>query len=261
MIARTVKEQAMTEHIKTTIHNRVMTIRIDRLERRNALTHAMYAAIADAFDELDRNDSLRAAIITGTDDIFTAGNDLMDFAGGMPEGEAPVARFLRTIVNLEKPLLAAVNGPAVGVGLTMLLHCDIAYAAQSAKLSAPFVKVGVVPEAASSVLLPRSVGMSMANEIMMAGRVLTAQEAYECGLVSKVVADEDLLPEAQATAERMATLAPTAMKRAKGLMRYDRDEIAKIMAREAELFNDQLKSAEFMESTAAFMQKRAPNFP
>lgn len=251
----------MTDHIKTSRDGRVLTITINRPEKKNAITQAMYGAIADGLSELDRDDALRAAVITGEGTMFTSGNDITDFASDMDgDNVPPVIRFLRGILHTEKPVVAAVNGPAIGVGLTMLLHCDVAYASEAATFAAPFVKVGVVPEAASSVLLPKAIGMAMASEVMLAGRVLTAQEALSVGLVSKVVSPDDLQQEAADVAGRLAALAPTAMKRAKSLIRHDRTELQSVMEREGVLFADQLQSAEFAEVAAAFMQKRAPKF-
>lgn len=251
----------MTDYIKIDRNERVLNIAFNRPDKKNAITQAMYAAIADALEELDRDDALRTATITGEGDMFTSGNDLSDFASEMDGDELPpVMRFLQKLPYTEKPIVAAVNGPAIGVGLTMLLHCDVVYASEAATFAAPFVKVGVVPEAASSVLLPRAIGAAMASEVMLAGRTLTAAEALDAGLVSKVVSPDALQSEAAAVAERLAASAPTAMKRAKSLIRHDRDELLNVMKREGALFADQLKSAEFAEVAAAFMQKRAPNF-
>ena len=247
--------------MKISRDGKIIDIAFNRPDRRNAITHAMYAAFADALDALGTDDGLRAGLIRGEGEAFTAGNDLMDFAAGFPgDAEPPVWRFLRTILTMEKPLIAAVNGPAVGVGLTMLLHCDVVIASETATFSAPFVKLGVVPEAGSSVLLPRTVGMALANDIMLGGRVLTAEEALSAGLVSTVVAPGELAQAARARAETFAAFAPRAMSRAKKLMRHDAAEIAAVMEREAVIFNEQLKSPEFAESAAAFMQKRAPKF-
>ena len=252
----------MTDHITQSLENRVLTLTINRPERKNALTQAMYGALADAINAANDDKAIRAIIITGEGDMFTAGNDLTDFASDSERssGEPPVTRFLNGIRDAETPLIAAVNGPAIGVGLTMLLHCDIAYAAESANFRAPFTALGLVPEAGSSLLLPLSVGNSMANDILLAGRILSAQEALDCGLVSRVEPDTGLMSAALATAERIAIAAPTAIRRSKALIRMNRDAVKDRMEAEGKAFAEQLKSPDFAEAAAAFMQKRKPVF-
>ncbi|MEL6363161.1 MAG: enoyl-CoA hydratase [Pseudomonadota bacterium] len=253
----------MSENIKVSRQGRVQILTISRPDRKNALTQEMYAALADGIDEADQDDALRATLITGEGDVFTSGNDISDFAtvaASTPDNPPPVFKFLKTILNAKKPIVAAVNGPAVGVGLTLLLHCDIAYGAESSTFRAPFVKVGVVPEAASSLLLPRVVGMSMANEIMLGSRVLTASEALTHGLISRLVPDAELMATSLQMAETLASLAPGAMTQSKALMRADRNEIDKRMDMEFEIFAARLKTPEFAEATAAFLQKREANF-
>ena len=250
----------MTQHISVSELDRVLVIQLDRPERKNALTQAMYGAIADALDAATADDQCRAVIITGTGDAFTAGNDLTDFATGATEGKPPVQRFLETIRDTDLPVIAAVNGVAVGVGLTMLLHCDLAFAAESATFRAPFPQVGVVPEAGSSMLLPLTVGMAWANDILLAGRVLNASEALQAGLVSRVLADDELLDRAMEVAQSLAASAPNAMRQSKQLIRQHRAIVAERMADEAVRFAAQLASPEFAECTAAFMQKRKPVF-
>jgi len=252
----------MTDHIQTSLDNQILTLTINRPERKNALTQAMYGAMADAIVGANDDKAVRAIIITGEGDMFTAGNDLGDFASDMERssGEPPVTRFLNAIRDAEKPLIAAVNGPAIGVGLTMLLHCDIAYAAESANFRAPFTALGLVPEAGSSLLLPLSVGNSMANEILLAGRILTAQEALDCGLVSRLVPDAGLMAAATACAQQVAAAAPTAIRRSKALIRANRDAVKQRMAEEGKAFAEQLKSPDFVEAAAAFAQKRKPVF-
>lgn len=252
----------MTDHIKTDLTDRILTITIARPDRKNALTQAMYGVMADAINGANSDKAIRAIVITGEGDMFTAGNDLTDFASieARESGEPPVTRFLNAIRDAEKPLIAAVNGPAIGVGLTMLLHCDIAYAAASANLRAPFVQLGLVPEAGSSMLLPRMVGRSMANDILLAGRILSAEEALACGLVSRVVADGEVLEAALQTARKIAASAPGAVLKSKALLNMNRAEIADQMRAEGTVFAAQLQSPEFAEAAAAFAQKRAPVF-
>jgi enoyl-CoA hydratase/carnithine racemase len=252
----------MTDHIRTRLSDRILTITIDRPERKNALTQAMYGKMADAITNANTDKSIRAIIFTGEGDMFTAGNDLSDFASidERESGEPPVTRFLNAIRDAEKPLIAAINGPAIGVGLTMLLHCDIAYAAQTADLRAPFTQLGLVPEAGSSLLLPRVVGRSMANDILLAGRILSADEALACGLVSRVVPNGEALNAAMDTARKIAASAPGAILKSKALINCSRDEIADQMRAEGKVFAEQLQSPEFAEAAAAFAQKRKPVF-
>lgn len=250
----------MSEHIQISREGRVVTITIDRPEKKNALTQAMYGAMADALEAYGAEASQdRALVITGAGEMFTAGNDLTDFAKGNRESEVPpVWRFLNAISTCPKPVIAAVNGPGIGIGLTMLLHCDLVYAGQSATLGAPFVKLGLVPEAASSLLLPRVVGMAVANDILLGGRTLGAEEAQAAGLVARVFADDALGAEVGRIAAGVAAAAPRAMQLSKALIRQGREEVAAHMAREARDFAAQLQGPEFAESVAAMMQKRLP---
>lgn len=253
----------MSEHIIVSTQDRVTTVTISRTDKKNAITFAMYTAIAEAIEEYGQTDQARALVITGEGDMFTAGNDLQDFmTGGLPAGDAenPIIRFLNAIRDCPKPLIAAVNGSAIGVGLTMLLHCDLVYSANSATFSAPFVQLGLVPEAGSSMLLPASLGMAVANDVLLAGRVLTASEALNHGLVARVFADGELMNEVQEIAKAIAASSPVALKQSKALIRNQRDEVAGHMAAEIKIFAAQLQSPDFAESVAAKLQKRAPNY-
>jgi enoyl-CoA hydratase/carnithine racemase len=193
---------------------------------------------------------------------FTAGNDLQDFAMG-PRGEnnPPVIQFLQAIKDCPKPLIAAVNGPAIGVGLTLTLHCDLVYAAQSATFSAPFVKLGLVPEAASSLLLPEAIGMAAAMDVFMTGRTLTSEEALRMGLISRMFDDAEFDARARELAMVVANAAPNAMRHAKALVRNRNAEITDRMMAECMHFANQLQSPEFGESVAAMMAKRPAFYP
>lgn len=251
----------MSQNIEIARDGRVLTVTINRQDKKNALTQEMYGVLADTLVAYGENDDARALVITGAGEMFTAGNDLGDFAKGDREAEVPpVWRFLNAIRDCPKPLIAAVNGPAIGVGLTMLLHCDLVYAGQSATFAAPFVKLGVVPEAGSSILLPAAVGMAMANDILLAGRVLSAEEALRVGLVSRVFDDGGLRAEVGKIAMGMAMAAPVSMKLSKGLIRTGRDQLAAHMATEGKHFAAQLQGPEFAESVAAMAQKRLPDY-
>lgn len=251
----------MTDNIRIERDGRVLVVTMDRPDKKNALTHAMYAAMADAIDGAQGDDGIRAVLIAGAGDCFTSGNDLVDFQMNPPRGsDTPVARFLRSILNAEKPLIAAVGGVAVGVGVTMLLHCDIVVVSERAMLQTPFVDLALVPEAGSSLLLPRLVGNAMASDMFLTGRRLSGEEAVACGLASRFAAHDDLDAEARQIARDIAAKAPESVKLTKGLLRKTRDEIGERMALESELFTARLQSPEFMEAAMAFMQKRPPNF-
>ncbi len=251
----------MTEYVQLSTTQRVMTVTLSRPEKKNAITQDMYGVMAQAIRDYQDNDDVRALVITGTGDFFTSGNDLQDFAKG-PSGDGlpPVVQFLQAISTCVKPVIGAVNGPGIGVGLTMLLHCDLVFAAESATLSAPFVSLGLVPEAASSLLLPEAVGQAVANDIFMTGRALTAQEAMDFGLVSRVFDDAGFADAVAEIALGVANSAPIAMQRTKSLVRHRGEAIATQMQKESVLFAEQLASPEFAESVAAKMQKRAAVF-
>ncbi|MCJ9429518.1 enoyl-CoA hydratase [Kordiimonas marina] len=251
----------MTDQVITEINNRVLTITFNRPDKKNALTHAMYAKAGDAIRDAAEDDGVRAILITGAGDAFTSGNDLADFRDTPPIGtDTPVRRFLDALVSAEKPIVAAVNGLAVGVGLTMLLHADIVYASETALLSAPFVDLALVPEAASSLLLPARVGHARAAEIFMLGKRVPADEALTMGLVSAVYPADALMPAAMKAAAMLAAKAPKALKLTKMLMRGDKDVVKTRMHEEGKYFGEQLVSSEVAEAITAFMQKRAPKF-
>jgi len=250
----------MTDLVTTELDGRILTITLNRADKKNALSHEMYAAIADDLERAHRDGQIRCVIITGAGDSFTAGNDLSDFAAGMPEGKPPVVRFLEAIVNCDKPVMTAVNGPAVGVGLTMLLHADLIYASEKATFRSPFPHVGVVPEAASSMLLPLAVGNAWANDIFLGGRVLSADEALSAGLVSRVFPAASFMDECRKIAATVAAQAPNAMLQSKRLIRANRASVLERMQKEGAIFDAQLKSPEFMVAAAAYMQRRLPEF-
>jgi len=250
----------MSEFVHVEQKGRVLVVTLDRQQQKNALTHDMYAAMADALEQMGESSDIRALMFTGKGEMFTAGNDIGDFARPMPEGKPPVVRFLEQLRDAEKPVVAAVNGHAIGVGLTMLLHCDLSFASKGASFRAPFAQVGLVPEAASSMLLPRVVGMAMANDILLAGRILSADEALAVGLISRVYEPDDLYENALEAAQNLADMAPNALKQSKKLIRANRDAIAEHMKVEGKAFAAQLASPEFMEAANAFMQKRKPVF-
>jgi len=251
----------MSEHILTKIENRVLTITFDRPDKKNALTHAMYAAAAKAMQDAETNDDVRAILFTGSGDAFTAGNDLIDFqqAGGI-SGDMPVQHFLQALVATDKPIVVAVNGIGVGIGFTMLLHSDIVFMAEGAQIQAPFVDLALVPEAASSLLLVNRIGHVKAAEIFMLGKRVSAQEATDMGIANGVCSGDTLLETANKAAGKLAKKAPQALQKTKRLMRGDKQALSDRMATEGEYFGEQLQSAEVLEAITAFFEKRAPDF-
>ncbi|MEL6870241.1 MAG: enoyl-CoA hydratase-related protein [Pseudomonadota bacterium] len=251
----------MSEHIRISTEARITTVTIDRVDKKNAITQDMYGAMADALTAYGESDDARALVFTGVGNMFTAGNDLGDFVMGANENDIPpVGRFLNALRDCPKPLIAAVNGHAIGVGLTMLLHCDLVYCAEGATFSAPFVSLGVVPEAGSSVLLPAVVGLAVANDIVLTGRRLNADEAVHYGLVARKFSADEFAPAMQQVAAQVAGSAPVSMRRSKALIRHNREFLTEQMMRENRWFADQLQGPEFAESIAAMKAKRAPSY-
>jgi enoyl-CoA hydratase/carnithine racemase len=252
----------MTSNISIERDAAVMTIRLDRPEKKNALTLAMYAALADALDEAEGDASVRALLLCGADGNFTAGNDLADFANRpLHFADAPSARFLRALAKFGKPLVAAVDGNAVGIGVTMLLHCDLIYASDRAKLRMPFVDLGLVPEAGSSLLLPRLVGHQRASALLLLGDALDAASAREIGLVNAVLPAAELERHAHAICERLAAKAPGALRQTKALLRdAQHATVLERIEHEGAVFGERLRTPEAREAISAFFEKRAANF-
>ena len=234
----------------------VRTIRMNRPEKKNALTLAMYGAMAAAIESAGANSALRCLVIAGAPNGFCAGNDIGDFLG-MATGSgalgAPILRFLYALARCDKTLVAAVQGNAVGVGTTMLLHCDHVVAASDARFSTPFVRLGLVPEAASSLMAPRLMGHARAFSLLVMDRPLGAEEAKAAGLINTVVAAEAVEAEAMKAAREIAALPPQGVLAARTLMRGAPDEIIKRIDAEAELFKARLQSAEALAAFEAFM--------
>lgn len=235
----------------------VAEIVFDRPEKRNAITVAMYAALADALAAAEADCDVRVVLFRGNGGAFTAGNDLKDFLANPPDGpERPVFRFLRGLAGARKPLVAAVEGAAVGIGTTMLLHCDLVLAADTARFALPFVDLGLVPEAASSLLLPRLAGHQRAAELFFLGDPFDAATAQSIGLVGRVVPAADLLAAARALAERLAAKPPQALLATKALLKSASGSVAERITEEAAVFARQLQSTELKEAVAAFFGKR-----
>ena len=240
----------------------VLQLGFDRAERRNAITSRMYAMLADGLDFAAATPEIRVVVLHGHPDVFTAGNDLGDFLSNPPSGEdAPVHRFLASIAGFGKPLVAAVNGPAVGVGTTMLLHCDLVYAGDDAQFSLPFANLGLCPEAGSSVLLPALAGYARAAEKLLFGEPFDATEAREMGLVNKVLPAAKVLAFALERAHALAQRPASSLLHTKRLMRAAlAAQVATAMADEGATFRRMLTEPAAREAFSAFMQKRKPDF-
>lgn len=250
-----------SDTIQTQIEGSVLKISIQRPDKKNALTNAMYTALTAALQQLDADDNLRVGFITGTLDCFTSGNDLADFLQAPPtSSESPVMRFLAQLVEQKKPLVAAVNGAAVGVGTTLLLHCDLVYAAPQAKFQMPFVNLGLCPEAGSSLLLPMLTGHKRAAELLMLGEVFTAEQAVQYGIVNQVFT-EDYQTQAMAKAQRLSQMPPKSVRLTKALLKRAHLQTLKdTMTEEGSYFTGMLREPAALEAMSAFMQKRKPDF-
>jgi enoyl-CoA hydratase/carnithine racemase len=249
----------MTELVVVTDDGPVRTVRMNRLEKKNALTMAMYDAMADAIESAVQNPALRCLLIAGSPIGFCAGNDIGDFLKMATTSGAlgqPILRFLYALVRCETPLVAAVRGNAVGIGTTLLMHCDHVVAASDARFSTPFVGLGLVPEAASSLIAPRLMGQAHAFSLLVMGRPLSADEAKAAGLVNTVVAPEAVEAEAMQAAREIAALPPQGVLASRRLLRGKPDDIVARIDEEAELFKTRLQSAEARAAFEAFLTRK-----
>ena len=243
-------------------HN-ILTIEFNRPEKKNAITAAMYQMMADAIKEAEGDASVRAILIAGKPEVFTAGNDLDDFLKNNSEavGDRPVWQFMRALAGATKPVVAAVSGNAVGIGTTMLMHCDLVYAAENAKFAMPFTQLGLCPEFASSMLFPQMVGYQRAAEKLLLGEAFTADEAYDMGLVSRVLPLADLLPYAHGKAATLAALPASSLRVTKRLMKLGQTDVIQArMDEENRHFGEMLSASEAKEAFTAFFEKRRPDF-
>ena len=249
----------MSDLVIVTDDGPVRTVRMNRPEKKNALTLAMYDAMAEAIENAAQNPALRCLLIAGAPAAFCAGNDIGDFIK-MATGEgalgAPILRFLYALARCGLPLVAAVQGNAVGVGTTMLLHCDHVVAADNARFATPFVGLGLVPEAASSLIAPRLLGQARAFSLLVMGRPLTADEAKAAGLINTVVAADAVEAEAMKAAREIAALPPQGVLASRRLMRGNPEEIVVRIDAEAELFKTRLQSAEARAAFEAFLTRK-----
>lgn len=248
--------------IVTATLDRVATIEIARPQKKNALTVAMYQAMAEALEAARADAGVRAVLITGQPGIFTSGNDLEDFVQRPPASEdSPVFRFMRALVQCDKPVVAAVTGAAIGIGTTMLLHCDLVYVADDAQLAMPFVGLGLVPEFASSLLLPQRIGHARAAQRLLLGDPFGAAEAVELGIANAVLPAGEVVRHARRIAERFNALPPAAVREAKRLLRAPQTEaVLATIHTEGEAFVQALRSPEAREAFQAFFEKRKPDF-
>ncbi len=242
-------------NITTTLTNHILRIQLNRPEKKNALTPAMYDGLREAIERANDDQDIRVITITGSGDSFCAGNDLNSFL--KEPGSESAARFIKAIATAETPIVAAVNGVAVGVGLTILLHCDLVYAAAGAKFNFAFIDLGLLPEAGSTYLLPRIMGTSRAAELLMLGETFTAEKAQTCGIVNQVAAAEELEALAQAKAEQLASKPPEALRGTKMLLRRGSAQaVQEAMELELSMIGERLASDEVRGIMQAFFARR-----
>jgi enoyl-CoA hydratase/carnithine racemase len=240
----------------------VLTLTLNRLEKKNSFTSVMYAALADALIQAGNDASVRVVVLQGHETVFSAGNDISDFLNQPPSGsDSPVFRFLNAIATFPKPLLASVCGPAVGIGTTLLLHCDLAYAGDNAMFSMPFVNLGICPEAASSLLVPRLMGYHRAAEALLMGEPFMAEAALEVGLVNRVVPPTEANAVARQQALKLAAKPLTSLIETKRLLKASiTPAVVERIAEEGVIFGRMLREPAAREAFGAFMEKRKPDF-
>jgi enoyl-CoA hydratase/carnithine racemase len=246
----------MTDLIEKRREGATLTLVLSRPEKKNALTGAMYDALTAALAEADKDDAIGAVLIRGKDGVFCAGNDIGDFLNaGRNEEISPGSRFIQSLPLLQKPLVAAVEGPAIGIGTTLCFHCDLVYAAPTTRFQMPFVDLALVPEAASSLLTPLRFGMAKASEALLLAEAFDAVEAYRLGLVNAVVETETLYSHALGKAKALAAKPRAAMLATRKLLRGDPAILRTRMAEELRVFGEAVRSPEARAIFAAFLQK------
>ncbi|BAU76329.1 enoyl-CoA hydratase [Metapseudomonas furukawaii] len=253
----------MSEHILVEREQGLLTLRMNRPDKKNALTRAMYSRMAEVLDAAREDRDVRVVLITGSEACFTSGNDIVDFLEEPPSGEnSPVFQFMRALFDFPKPVVAAVSGPAVGIGTTLLLHCDLVYVSTDARLKMPFVNLGLCPEFGSSLILPRLLGHARAAELLLLGEGFTGEQAAHWGIANAALENGAVtFARAREAALRFLDLAPSALAVSKRLMQAPgREELRRAIAEEGELFCQRLRSPEAMEALSAFTQRRQPDF-
>ena len=252
------------EHLNANLENGVLTLAINRPKAKNALYGELYLWIAKALDEADQDKKVRVVILRGEDTDFSAGNDMQDFMKFVQTplagkaGDAPPFIVLKAAARFSKPLIAAVRGVAIGIGVTILLHADLVYSDNTALFQVPFVSLGLSPEGASSKLLVQQAGYHLAAELLMTAQKFNAEKAYRAGLVNSIA--DDVYAVAQQQAEQLAALPLASLKQTKALMKHNLQEILDCIDDEAEIFMQRVAQPEMMEAVTAFMQKRKPDF-
>ena len=254
----------MSDHIRVEFANGILTLTLARAEKMNAITRKMYLVLAETTRRAQNDDSVQVLLFKAEGDSFSAGNDISDFIGSGSNrsgqmADAPVFQFLKSLADLDKPAVAAVRGRAVGIGLTLLLHCDLVVVAEDALLSTPFVNLALTPEAASSLLLPMAIGHQRAFEMFALGEPIDGKTAFEWGLANRVVPSAEVDTVADGLATKLAARAPNSIRKTKRLMR-DAEQLWALIQREGQAFTSQLSSPEAKEAFAAFSQKRAPHY-
>src|ERR1700719_3416776 len=240
----------------------ILRVQLNRPAKKNAMTSSMYVTLADLLNDAAKDDRTRVVLWHGAGDAFCAGNDVEDFLKNPPgPGESPQAILMKALLNLDKPLVAAVHGAAIGGGTTMLMHCDFVYAGESAKFQMPFINLAVVPEFGSSCSVPARIGHVRAAELILLGSPFDAGRAAELGLATQVVPDQTLLATATETARKLATKPAGALQASKRLMKGPfREQIKAAMKSENEEFSEQVRSEDAKEALTAFLEKRKPDF-
>jgi enoyl-CoA hydratase/carnithine racemase len=256
------EEWKVSQNIETIIEDRILKIKIDRADKKNALDLSMYQSLADAIHQADDDNNIRVSMISGVDDSFCSGNDIKDFLKNPPvDNSSPVLQFVDAMIHAEKPIVAAVNGIAIGIGVTMLLHCDLVYASEDACFQMPFVNIGLCPEAGSTHILPFLMGHQKASELLLLGDMFDVNTAIDVGIVNSKVAAGELANASLQAASRIAAQPPHATKTTKGLLRAAmREQILAASQRENASFMPMLSGDEAKEALTAFMEKRSPDF-
>jgi enoyl-CoA hydratase/carnithine racemase len=248
----------MSEHLLVEREPGLLTLRLNRLDKKNALTRAMYSGMAEVLGQADRDGGVRAVLITGGEHCFTSGNDVADFIQAPPSGlNSEVFQFMQALFEFSKPVVAAVSGPAVGIGTTLLLHCDLVYVSRDASLKMPFVNLGLCPEYGSSLILPRLLGHARAAELLLLGQSFNGEQAAAWGIANQALDDgAATLARAREMALRFQQLASSAVADSKRLMRAPgREELRRVIEEEGALFGQRLRSPEAIEALTAFMRR------
>ena len=251
------------DHVQTDLQNGVLHLILNRPEKKNALTSAMYTSLVEALARADSDDSIRVIVLRGNGDSFTAGNDIEDFVQKPWKGQSvpPAEQFIRAVAFARKPVIAATHGLAVGIGTTILLHCDLVYAAEETRFMMPFINLAIIPEAGSTLLLPNMIGHQRAAELFLLAEPFSALRAYELGIVNRVVPAGELLSVVDAAAQTLAEKPAAAIRLAKQTMKQHlRADLDRVIREEVLAIAGQLESPETGEALSAFLQKRKPNF-